>query len=103
MRAPLRSPTRYLFHAQLLTPGPAGQHRFDQFMADIKQYPPILIVAQPNSVHAIPYFAGDLERRCPECSPEVIARLHTLAAYVDIEFELVDEISDWIIFERKTN
>jgi len=47
--------------------------------------------------------AGDLERRCPECSPEVVALLHTLAAYVDIEFELVDEISDWIIFERKTN
>jgi hypothetical protein len=93
------APTRYLFHAQLLTPGPAGRQRFEQFMADIEQNPPILIVAQPDSVHAIPYFAGDLEQVCPGCSPETVERLQVLAAYVESAYEFVAEVNGWLIHQ----
>jgi hypothetical protein len=95
------APTRYLFHAQLLTPDLAGQQRFDQFMADIEQYPPILIVAQPDSVHAVPYFAGDLGKQCPDCSPEVVERLQVLATYVDSAYEFVAEINGWLIHQYR--
>ncbi len=93
------APTRYLFHAQLLTPGPAGQQRFDQFMTEIKQDPPILIVAQPDSVHAVPYFASDLENQCSNCSPEVVDRLQLLATYVDSVYELIAEVDGWMIHQ----
>ena len=70
-------------------------------MADIEQSPPVLIVAQPDSVHAIPYFAGDLGEHCPDCSPKVVERIRTLAAYVDREFEFVAEIDGWHIYQNR--
>ncbi|GMR11342.1 MAG: hypothetical protein BMS9Abin28_2172 [Anaerolineae bacterium] len=96
-----RAPTRYLFHAQLLTPGPAGRQRFEQFMADIEHNPPILIVAQTDSPHAIPYFAGDLETQCPDCTEDVIQRLQALATYVGNAYELVTEVNGWLIHQYK--
>lgn len=95
------APTRYLFHAQLLTPGASGQHRFEQFMVDIENNPPILIVAQPESVHAVPYFAGDLGEECPNCPPEVIDRLQMMASYVDGAYVLVAEINGWLIHQSR--
>ena len=93
------APTRYLFHAQLLTPGAPGQQRFEQFMADIEQNPPSLIVAQPDSVHAVPYFDGDLAKQCLDCLPEVVERLRVMATYVDSGYELVAEANGWLIHQ----
>lgn len=95
------APTRYLFHAQLLTPGSAGQQRFERFMTDIEQSPPVLIVAQPDTVHAIPYFKGDLDEQCPDCSQKVVERILTLAAYVDHEFQFIADIDGWHIYRHK--
>jgi hypothetical protein len=96
-----RAPTRYLFHAQLLTPGLAGQQRFEQFMADIEQNPPVLIMAQPQSAHAVPYFAGDLGESCPDCLPEIIERLQLLAASAEEGYELVAEVDGWLVHQHK--
>ena len=96
-----RAPTRYLFHAQLLTPGADGELRFEQFMADLAQDPPLLIVAQRESPHAIPYFGGDPEKLCPSCTTEALLRLQIIRALVESDYVLDREVGGWLVYRRQ--
>lgn len=96
-----RAPTRYLFHAQLLTPGPAGESRFEQFVKDLRADPPVLIVAQPDSPHAIPHFGGDPAELCPSCPLETAHRLEELQAIVDSDYVLDGEVGGWLVYQRR--
>ena len=96
-----RAPTRYLFHAQLLTPGPAGENRFNQFLEELDADPPVLIVAQQESPHAIPHFGNDSAELCPSCTAETFLRLQKLRALVEANYVLDGEVGGWLVYQRK--
>ena len=96
-----RAPTRYLFHAQLLTPGQEGESRFQLFMDDLAQDPPVLIVSQQESQHAIPHFANDSEDLCPSCTAEALLRLQKLRALVEADYVLDGEVGGWLVYRRQ--
>ncbi len=96
-----RAPTRYLFHAQLLVPGPAGENRFNQFLTELEADPPVLIVAQQESQHAIPHFANDSEELCPSCTAEALLRLQKLRALVEADYVLDGEVGGWLVYRRQ--
>lgn len=94
-----RAPSRYLFHAQLLTLGGGG--RFNQFLADLDADPPVLILASTDSPHGIPYFGSPEASSCPDCTQEGLSGLNELAKLVEQEYMFADQIDDWLIFQRR--
>ena len=96
-----RAPSRYLFHAQLLTAAPGGEDRFGQFIQDLHADPPALILAQEVSQHAIPFFGASEAEFCSGCSPEALQGLRALRAYVEKDYSLVDRIGDWLVYRRE--
>lgn len=96
-----RAPSRYLFHAQLLTAAPGGEDRFGRFLQDLHADPPALILAQEVSQHAIPFFGAPEADLCSGCSPEALQGLRALRAYVENDYSLVDRIGDWLVYRRE--
>ena len=97
-----RYPSRYPFAMHLVTPSPAGVSRFDQFLQDIYQDPPALILAQPESSAGIPFFGQVGADLCPLCPPEARQGLEELQAYVDAHYTPVEQIGEWLIYARGT-
>ena len=96
-----RAPSRYLFHAQLLTAAPGGEDRFGRFLQDLHADPPALILAQEVSQHAIPFFGAPEADLCSGCSPAALQGLAALRAYVENDYSLVDRIGDWLVYRRE--
>lgn len=92
------SPSRYLFHSQLLTPDPSSAARFDQFMDEIESDPPALIVADRWSQHGIPFFGENEFEFCPGCSEEAATNLRRLNKYVQRDYELIEQILSFQIY-----
>ena len=94
------APSRYMFAMQLFIAAPDGEGRLEVFLQDLRRNPPVLIFAQEVSSAGIPYFGASEEDLCPGCLPEAREGMRELKAYVEIGYSLVDEIGDWVVFER---
>lgn len=96
-----KSPSPYLFHSQLVSPGSESSDRFIRFLSNISSEPPALILAQRYSQHAVPFF-GEPEL-CTSCSDEARANLQKLKSLVEQEYVLKEELGGWLIYAQESS
>lgn len=95
-----RSPTRYAFILPLLLATPDTANNYHEFMQELADDPPALILVQPQSSADIPYFGADEANLCPDCPAVVRAGLLDFKQYVAAHYKLTREIYDWEIYRR---
>jgi hypothetical protein len=95
-----QAPSRYLFPTHLFYPSDGEQSRFDQFMEDLQNHPPVLILTQEVSSAGIPFFGAEGDKLCPSCSPEAKEGMLELKSYVEQYFTHLETIGEWVIFKR---
>jgi hypothetical protein len=95
-----RSPTRYIFLLHLFNPVPGAANGFGEFMADLKNDPPKLIVTQPVSSMGLPNFEQPADTICPICDPSTLAGMLEFKKYIEENYDLKFSIWDWEVYQR---
>jgi hypothetical protein len=95
-----RSPTRYIFLLHLFNPVPGAANGFGEFMADLKNDPPKLIVTQPVSSMGLPNFEQPADTICPTCDPSTLAGMLEFKKYIEENYDLKFSIWDWEVYQR---
>lgn len=95
-----RSPTRYIFLLHLFTPIPGGANGFSEFMRDLNNDPPQLIVTQPVSSMRLPNFEDPATSICPACDPASLAGMLDFKKFVEQNYDLKFSIWDWEVYQR---
>ena len=93
-----RSPTRYIFPLHLLTPTLTGSNGFGELIEELKEDPPALIAAQPYPASAMPFFMGNEEGFCPNCSEDVSQGLLNLKNYIENHYTFDRQLWDWYLY-----
>jgi hypothetical protein len=95
-----RSPTRFIFLQHLFTPVPGAVNGFAEFIQELQDDPPQLIVVQPISSAGLPYFGDPVSSICPGCDPAAMEGMLALKQFVDGRYELNYSIWDWVVYTR---
>jgi hypothetical protein len=95
-----RSPTRFIFLQHLFTPVPGAANGFAEFIQELQDDPPQLIVVQPVSSAGLPYFGDPVSSICPGCDPAAMEGMLALKQFVDGRYELNYSIWDWVVYTR---
>lgn len=93
-----RSPTRYIFPLHLLTPTLTDSQGFDELIGELQENPPAVIAAQPNPASGMPFFEGNGDVFCPNCSEEASAGLLRLKTYLESHYRFEKQIWDWYLY-----
>ena len=93
-----RSPTRYVFPLHLLTPTLTDSQGFDELIEELQENPPAVIAAQPNPASGMPFFEGNGDVFCPNCSEEASAGLQRLKIYLESHYRFDKQIWDWYLY-----
>jgi hypothetical protein len=106
-----RAPQRILFPAELFIPVDQAQGNLKEFLGQMEQTPPKLIVVQKVSSISLPFVNVPVDQMCPNgaCIPELaasiknpgtIAELEEFRQYFLAHYFLKTQIDDWLIYER---
>lgn len=95
-----RSPTKYIFLLHVFTPLPCYVNGFDEFMAELTNDPPKLIVIQPVSSMGLPNFENSQDTICPTCDPSTLAGMLEFKKFVEDNYDLKYSIWDWEVYQR---
>jgi hypothetical protein len=93
-----RSPTRYVFPLHLLTPTLTDSQGFDELIGALQENPPAVIAAQPNPASGMPFFEGNGDVFCPNCTEEASAGLLRLKTYLENHYRFDRQIWDWYLY-----
>ena len=96
-----RSPSKYIYALPLLMPGYDNRRRFEEFLEDLSQDPPVLIMAETTSPFDIPYIGLADDDLCSTCTPEIRQGLLDFKHYVEDNYFVVETIREWKIFQRE--
>ncbi len=88
-------PSRYLIPVPLLI----DADRFEEFLADLRQRPPVLVFAQEHSSAQIPFPLAPEPDLCPNCDPEVYAQMAELKWFLETNYRVVGLAADWVVLE----
>lgn len=95
-----RAPSRFQFPDHILFAGRNTASRFVEFMEDLNNDPPALILSREKSPHDVPFFGAEGEALCPGCSPEARYGMEQLKAYVEDQYMLIEVVGEWLIYHR---
>jgi 4-amino-4-deoxy-L-arabinose transferase-like glycosyltransferase len=96
-----RSPTRYIFPLHLLTPTLSDSSGFGELIEELKEDSPAVIAAQPNPASGMPFFEGNGDDFCPNCSVQVSQGLLNLKNYLESRYTFDRQIWDWYLYLPK--
>ncbi len=94
-----RAPSRYLYPLHLFQPKAGAESRFDQFLQDIRQDPPALIIGPKVPSSDLPFITGPTDQPCPGCIPEAARGLEEFKAYVDAHYSIVSDDGTMVIYQ----
>jgi hypothetical protein len=106
-----RTPQRILFPAELFIPVDQAKGNLEEFLGQLEQTPPKLIVVQKVSSIGLPFVNVPVDQMCPHdaCIPElaaaiknpdIVAGLEEFRQYFLAHYALKIQIDDWLIYER---
>jgi len=95
-----RSPSKYLFASHLLLPNTDNQIHLEEFLEDLYQDPPILILTQTKSSVDVPFLGSDEQDFCLKCPNEVREGMRELKYYFEEHYNQVKMIGDWVVYRR---
>ncbi len=95
-----RTPTRYLYPLHLFAPKSGPESRFDQFLGDLHNDPPKLIIWSKASAASLPFITAPDDQLCPGCIPEAVAGMQAFKTYVNTNYTLVSDDDQFAIYQR---
>jgi hypothetical protein len=75
-----------------------GSQGFDELIGELEKNPPAVIAAQPNPSSGMPFFEGNGDVFCPNCSEEASAGLLRLKTYLESHYHFDKQIWDWNLY-----
>jgi hypothetical protein len=94
------SPTRFIFLRHLYTPIPGASNGFAEFLQELQNDPPILIITSKTSQQGLPYLGLSENDICGECSPDIRQGVIAFKRYVEQYYEPYTDIQTWAIYKR---
>jgi hypothetical protein len=99
-----RSPSRYVFPMHFLTIPMPGNNGFPEFMRDIQEDPPELILSNKRSLNKIPHLGleeQELVEQCQGCTDEIKRQVIGLKQYVSEYYMPVrTDFEEWQVYHR---
>jgi hypothetical protein len=95
-----RNPSRYLFPLHLFQPKSGPVSRFDQFLQDLQNDPPALILAPKTPDPSLPFINAADDQLCPGCIPAAVDGLKRFKAFVEANYTLVPGDDFFLIYAR---
>ena len=95
-----RSPTRFIFLRHLFSPIPNAINGFGEFMQDLQDDPPFLILTSKTSQQGLPYLGLGEDEICKECPPDTRQGVITFKRYVEQYYQPYIDIESWAIYKR---
>jgi hypothetical protein len=95
-----RSPSRYISLQNLFILTPNGSNGFSEFLKELENDPPVLIISSKTSQQGLPYLGLSENDICSECSAEIKTGVITFKRYVDHNYQPYTDIENWAVFKR---
>jgi hypothetical protein len=95
-----RNPSRYLYPEHLFQPKSGPESRFDQFLQDLQNDPPALILVPETPDPRMPFITAPADQFCPGCIPAAAAGLERFKAYVDANYMLTPQEANYEVYVR---
>jgi hypothetical protein len=95
-----RAPSRYVFASQLLLPNIDNEAMLTEFLEDVWNDPPALILSREKRLMGIPYLGESDNYFCSLCPPEALEKMYEFRAYVKEYYIPVEYIGEWTIYHR---
>ncbi len=95
-----RSPTRFIFLRHLYTPIPGAPTGFSEFMQELQNDPPELIITQKTSQQGLPYLGLDENSICSDCPADIRAGVLAFKQYVSQYYQAYTDVETWAVYRR---
>jgi hypothetical protein len=95
-----RSPTRFIFLRHIFTPIPGASNGFAEFMQELHNDPPELIMSSKTSLQGLPYLGQDEDDICNDCPAEVRAGVVAFKQYVSQNYQAYIDIGSWAVYKK---
>jgi len=95
-----RSPTRYIFLRHLYTPTPTGKNGFDEFLQELENEPPVLILTSKSSQQGLPYLGFDEAIICSDCPDDIRQGVVQVKRYLSEYYQPYLDVGTWAVYTR---
>jgi 4-amino-4-deoxy-L-arabinose transferase-like glycosyltransferase len=95
-----RSPSRYLYPEHLFQPKSGPESRFDQFLQDLHQDPPALILVPMTPNPSAPFVNAPEDALCPGCIPAAVEGMKLFKAFVSVNYRQVPPFDSYLVYTR---
>jgi hypothetical protein len=99
-----RSPSRYVFPKHFLTINMPADNGFPEFMRELQEDPPGLILSNKRSLNQVPHLGlaeQELWDQCQGCRNEIKAKLISFMQFFDDYYTAVGiDFGEWQVYER---
>ena len=95
-----RSPTRYIFLRHLYTPTPTGVNGFDEFLQELENDPPVLILTSKSSQQGLPYLGFDEAIICSDCPDDIRQGVVQVKRYLSEYYQPYLDVGTWAVYTR---
>ena len=95
-----RSPTRFIFLRHIYTPIPGAANGFAEFMQELLDDPPVLIITSKTAQQGLPYLGLREDQICSECAADIRQGVIEFKKYLDEYYRPYTDIQTWAIYKR---
>lgn len=95
-----RNASRYLYPQPLFFPTSGGPSRFDQFLQDLQQDPPALIIGPTQAASDAPFVTSPDDQLCPDCIPEALEGMRRFKSLVTEDYAVIYNDHTTIVYQR---
>jgi len=95
-----RSPTRFIFLRHIYTPIPGAANGFAEFMHELQDDPPVLIITSKTAQQGLPYLGLSEDEICNECAADIRQGVIEFKRYLDEYYRPYTDIQTWAIYKR---
>ena len=95
-----RSPSRFIFLRHLYTPIPGAANGFAEFLQELQDDPPILIITSKTGQQGLPYLGLSEADICSDCTSEIRQGVIAFKRYVEQYYRPYTDIQTWAIYKR---
>ncbi len=95
-----RSPSRFIFLRHLYTPIPGATNGFAEFLQELQDDPPVLIITSKTAQQGLPYLGLSEAAICSDCTPDIRQGVIAFKRYVEQYYQPYTDIQTWAIYMR---
>jgi hypothetical protein len=94
------APTRFIFLRHLYTPIPGAPNGFSEFLQELQNDPPVLIITSKTSQQGLPYLGLSENEICKECPSDIRQGVIVFKRYVEQYYQPYTDVQTWAIYKR---